>query len=45
MTNSPRLARDPLDLPLLAGALAAVWETLCVLAGALEGVPWTVVGG
>lgn len=45
MTSRPRLERDPVGIPVLAGPLAVVWDTLCVLAGALEGVPWAVVGG
>ena len=40
-----RLVREPVELPALAGPLAAVWDGVCVLADALTDVPWTVVGG
>jgi hypothetical protein len=45
VTGRPRLERDPVELPALAGSLAAVWEALCRLADALGDLPWTVVGG
>jgi hypothetical protein len=45
VTARPRVDRDPVELPALAGSLAAVWEALCRLADALGDLPWTIVGG
>ncbi|HVW30996.1 MAG TPA: hypothetical protein VHL53_00530 [Acidimicrobiia bacterium] len=45
MRSRPRLDREPLELPPLAGALEAVWDGICALADALGDLPWTVVGG
>lgn len=45
MTAIPRIARAPVVLPELFGILAAVWATLHELAGEMEHLPWTVVGG
>jgi hypothetical protein len=45
MTERPRLQRQPLELPALAGPLADVWEALAALANAAQDLPWTVVGG
>src|SRR3546814_9823602 len=36
--------REPVELPLLGGALGEVWDTIDALAHRLD-VPWTIVGG
>jgi hypothetical protein len=45
MTERPRLQRQPVELPALAGPLADVWDALAALASAAQDLPWTVVGG
>jgi hypothetical protein len=45
MADRPRIQRQPVELPALAGPLADVWEALAALADAAEDLPWTVVGG
>jgi hypothetical protein len=45
MTERPRLQREPVELPALAGPLADVWAALAALANAAQDLPWTVVGG
>ena len=40
-----RLEREPIEMPVLFGAGAAVWDAVCAIADALTEVPWTIVGG
>lgn len=45
MTGRNRLDRAPVELGVLTGALADVWDGICTLADGLGDTPWTVVGG
>jgi len=45
VSSRPRLEREPVDLPVVFGALGAVWDGIVALADALSELPWTVVGG
>src|SRR5207253_983813 len=45
VSSRPRLDREPVDLPVVFGALGAVWDGIVALADELSELPWTVVGG